>query len=111
MLAENQSSVRDVVELSGGTTVTRDHLAYDAYGKLSQTDSSYALTFSYTGRQYDAAVDLYYLLCPVVRCRDVWIHRRGPAGFRRRRRESRPLLRQQPDEFYRSCGIPYKERG
>jgi hypothetical protein len=30
MLANNQGSVRDVVELSGGKTVKCDHLAYDA---------------------------------------------------------------------------------
>jgi RHS repeat-associated protein len=44
-----------------------------AYGKLSQTDSSYAPTFSYTGRQYDAAVDLYY-------CRARW-YDAGTGGF------------------------------
>jgi RHS repeat-associated protein len=61
MLSDNQGTVRDVAELSGGATVVRDHLTYDAFGKINgQSDAAYAPTSSYTGRQYDADSGLYY---------------------------------------------------
>ena len=60
MLADNEGTVRDVVELSGGTAVERDHLQYSSFGEMSQDSPAYAPTFTYTGRQYDADSELYY---------------------------------------------------
>jgi YD repeat-containing protein len=39
-LADNQGSVRDVVQLSGGGTVVKDHIDYDRFGQVSSQSNA-----------------------------------------------------------------------
>jgi RHS repeat-associated protein len=58
MLADQEGSVRDVINNSG-TDV--DHIVYDAYGNiLSQTSSANQPRFAFGGMQLDTATGLYY---------------------------------------------------
>jgi RHS repeat-associated protein len=58
LLADQQGSVRDVINDSG--TVI-DHIVYDPYGNiLSQTDSDNQPRFVFDGMQLDSATGLYY---------------------------------------------------
>jgi RHS repeat-associated protein len=57
-LADKLGSIRDVANASG--TVI-DHVAYDAYGKVtSESSPANGDTFKYTGQEYDAATGLYF---------------------------------------------------
>jgi RHS repeat-associated protein len=57
-LADRLGSVRDVVNTSG--TVI-DHVAYNAYGTVtSETNSANGDRFKFAGREFDAAINLYY---------------------------------------------------
>jgi RHS repeat-associated protein len=57
-LADRLGSVRDVVNTSG--TVI-DHVAYNAYGTVtSETSSANGDRFKFAGREFDAAINLYY---------------------------------------------------
>ena len=58
LLADQQGSVRDVIDDSGAVV---DHIVYDSYGNiLSQTSSENQPRFTYAGMQLDAAMGLYY---------------------------------------------------
>jgi RHS repeat-associated protein len=60
-LADNKGSVRDVVQLSGGGTVVKDHIDYDTFGQVSsQTNSAFAPTVMYAGMYLDPITGLYY---------------------------------------------------
>jgi RHS repeat-associated protein len=57
-LADNQGTVRDVVD-SNGTVI--DHINYDSFGKVqSQSNAGYDLRFGYTGREQDGETGLDY---------------------------------------------------
>jgi RHS repeat-associated protein len=61
-LADNQGTIRDVAEYDEGTDTTSvvDHLVYDAFGQIdSQTSAVDQPRFTYTGRPFDSAVELY----------------------------------------------------
>ncbi|HEY2251137.1 MAG TPA: RHS repeat-associated core domain-containing protein, partial [Planctomycetaceae bacterium] len=63
LLADNQATIRDVVQYNSGTDATTvvDHLEYNAFGVImSQTNSAYQPIFAYTGQMWDAAAGLYY---------------------------------------------------
>ena len=61
MLADQEGTIRDVVHYDSGTTNVVNHLQYTAFGEiLDQTPGGYVPTFSYTGRQFDADIGLYY---------------------------------------------------
>jgi RHS repeat-associated protein len=63
LLSDNEGTVRDVVQynsLTNHTTVV-DHLVYNSFGEVkSQTNSTEASRFTYTGRQWDASAEMYY---------------------------------------------------
>ncbi len=57
-LTDKLGTVRDVASASG--TVI-DHIAYDSYGNLaSETSAASGDRFKFAGREYDAAIGLYY---------------------------------------------------
>jgi RHS repeat-associated protein len=57
-LADDQGSVRDVVNSAG---TVQDHIVYDSFGNItSQTNAAIDLLFAYTGQQLDGATGLYY---------------------------------------------------
>jgi RHS repeat-associated protein len=61
LLADNQGTVRDVVQLSDGTASVVDHLIYDAFGTMThQSNSTYQPRFTYNGMRLDSATGLYY---------------------------------------------------
>ena len=46
---------------AAGVTTRQDHLVYDSTGNIAhESNSAYTPTFTYTGRQYDADIELYY---------------------------------------------------
>lgn len=58
MLADDQGSVRDVIDGSGAVL---DHIEYDSYGNtVSQTSPSNEPRFGYAGMQLDPLTGLYY---------------------------------------------------
>lgn len=64
MLADNQGTVRDLVNSSGQHV---EHIQYDSFGSIVQvTDgggtptSGPSTRYTYTGREWDAAVDMYF---------------------------------------------------
>ena len=60
-LTDNQGSVRDVVQYSGGATSPVDHLVYDCFGQIaSQTQPANQPRFTYTGMRLDPVTGLYY---------------------------------------------------
>jgi RHS repeat-associated protein len=57
-LADNQGSIRDVVDSNGGLI---NHVVYDSFGKVqSQSNAGYDLRFGYTGREQDSETGLDY---------------------------------------------------
>ncbi|MFT3856662.1 MAG: Ig-like domain-containing protein [Aquabacterium sp.] len=55
-LADHQQTVRDVTDASGNLL---NHLRYDSFGRLTaQTNAAVATRYTYTGREYDAVLDL-----------------------------------------------------
>lgn len=57
-LADNQGTVRDLVNSSG---VVQNHLTFDAFGKImTETNATVDHLYAYTGREWDADVELYY---------------------------------------------------
>ncbi len=61
MLTDNQGTVRDVVDSSGGSTSVVNHLQYDGFGNITdQSNEAFEPTFTYTGRAWDADAELYY---------------------------------------------------
>jgi RHS repeat-associated protein len=57
-LADNQGTVRDVVD-SNGTVI--NHINYDSFGQVqSQSNAGYDLRFGYTGREQDGETGLNY---------------------------------------------------
>ena len=60
-LTDNQGTVRDVVQYSGGATSLVDHLVYDSFGQIaSQTQPANQPRFTYTGMRLDPVTGLYY---------------------------------------------------
>ena len=60
-LADNQGTVRDVVQYSGGATTVVDHLVYDSFGQIaSQTQPANQPRFTYAGMRLDPVTGLYY---------------------------------------------------
>jgi RHS repeat-associated protein len=58
MLADNQGSIRDVVDGNGSLV---NHVVYDSFGKVqSQSNAGYDLRFGYTGREQDGETGLNY---------------------------------------------------
>ncbi len=58
LLADQQGSVRDVINDSGAVV---DHIVYDSYGNIvSQSSSANQPRFAYAGMQLDQATGLYY---------------------------------------------------
>jgi RHS repeat-associated protein len=58
MLADQQGTVRDVINSSGSLV---DHIVYDSYGNIvSQTTSANQPRFTYAGMQLDSATGLYF---------------------------------------------------
>ena len=61
MLTDNEGTVRDVAQLSDGSTSVIDHLIYDSFGQLShQSSSGNQPRFTYTGSYVDPATGLQY---------------------------------------------------
>ena len=63
LLADDQGTIRDVVQYNSGTNTTTvvDHLKYDSFGNITaQSNSAYQPLFAYTGQMWDAAAALYY---------------------------------------------------
>jgi RHS repeat-associated protein len=57
-LTDNLGTVRDVVNSSG---VVQNHIKYDSFGKItSQTSPGNNIRFSFTGREWDALIGLYF---------------------------------------------------
>src|SRR5262249_13192242 len=56
-LTDRQGSVRDLVDSSG---VVQDHLDYDGYGKVSESNPSVGDRYKYTGREYESNTGLQY---------------------------------------------------
>lgn len=57
-LADNQGSIRDVVNNAG---IIQNHLVYDSFGQLrSETNPVVDFRFGYTGREPDEETGLYY---------------------------------------------------
>jgi len=62
-LTDNLGTVRDIVEFDPmlGYTDIVNHIAYDAYGRItSETNAAVDTIFGYTGRETDAESDLNY---------------------------------------------------
>jgi RHS repeat-associated protein len=61
LLADNQGSIRDVVQISDGQTTNVDHIRYGAYGQIAyQSNASYNPGIGYTGQYWDVAAGMYY---------------------------------------------------
>ncbi len=61
LLADNQGSVRDVVQFIYGLTTNVDHISYSAYGQIAhESNASYNPGIGYTGQFWDAAAGMYY---------------------------------------------------
>jgi RHS repeat-associated protein len=63
LLADNEGTIRDVVQYNSGTNTTTivDHLEYNSFGVItSQSNSAYQPLFAYTGQMWDAIAGLYY---------------------------------------------------
>jgi RHS repeat-associated protein len=56
-LTDRQGSVRDLSDSSG---TLRDHLDYDGYGNVTESNSSYGDRYKYTGREFDSNTGLQY---------------------------------------------------
>ncbi len=57
-LADQQGTVRDIVDSTGATL---DHIDYDSFGAvLAETNPAEGDRFKFTGREYDATTGLYY---------------------------------------------------
>jgi RHS repeat-associated protein len=58
LLPDDQGTIRDVI---GNDGVVLDHLTYDSFGNiLTQTNSSDAPRYTFTGREWDADAGLFY---------------------------------------------------
>lgn len=58
-LADNLGTVRDLVEYTGGLTLNRNHIKYDAFGNVTaESDSAVDHLFGYTGRAFDEETGL-----------------------------------------------------
>ena len=56
--ADNQGSVRDVVDNDGNVV---NHVVYDSFGRvIEESDPDYEFRFKYTGREFDEETGLYY---------------------------------------------------
>ncbi len=61
LLADNQGSVRDVVQFIYGLTTNVDHICYSAYGQIAhESNASYNPGIGYTGQYWDVAAGMYY---------------------------------------------------
>jgi RHS repeat-associated protein len=61
LLADNQGSVRDVVQFSYGLTTNVDHISYSAYGQIAhESNASANPGIGYTGQFWDGAAGMYY---------------------------------------------------
>ena len=63
LLADNEGTIRDVVQYNSGTDTTTivDHLKYNSFGVItSQSNSAYQPLFAYTGQMWDSGAGLYY---------------------------------------------------
>ena len=49
-LGDNQNTIRDVVEYSGGTTLLKTHRLFDSFGDITTETYNIGLMFDYTGR-------------------------------------------------------------
>jgi RHS repeat-associated protein len=58
-LIDDLGSVRDVIANSSSATV-KDAITYDAFGNMTQTDSTYLGLYSWTGRLVDSETGLQY---------------------------------------------------
>jgi RHS repeat-associated protein len=57
-LSDHQGTVRDLVNNSG---VVQNHIRYDSFGRIvSQTAPALNPRFSYTGREWDSEIELYF---------------------------------------------------
>jgi RHS repeat-associated protein len=56
-LADRLGSVRDIVDVSGNVVY---HTGYDSFGNNVSTSGSGSDRFGFTGREHDAALNLYY---------------------------------------------------
>jgi hypothetical protein len=60
-LTDNQATVRDVVQYSGGTASLVDHLVYDSFGQITwQSQAANQPRFGYDGMHPDSASGLYH---------------------------------------------------
>ena len=62
-LADHQGTVRDLAEFDdvAYTTALVNHIEYDSFGQITaETDPSVDYRFGFTGRDWDADVDLYF---------------------------------------------------
>ena len=63
LLADNEGTIRDVVQYNSGTNTTTivDHLEYNSFGVItSQSNSANQPLFTYTGQMWDSATGLYF---------------------------------------------------
>jgi len=63
LLADNEGTIRDVVQYNSGTDTTTvvDHLIYDSFGNItSQSNSAFQPLFAYTGMLLDGGSGFYY---------------------------------------------------
>jgi RHS repeat-associated protein len=56
-LTDRLGSVRDLMD---STATIRDHLDYDGYGNVTETNSGFGDRYKYTAREYDSATELQY---------------------------------------------------
>ena len=62
-LTDHQGTVRDVAKYNSGTDTTTvvNHLKYDSFGNITdQSNSTYSPRFTYTNREWDADIGLFY---------------------------------------------------
>jgi RHS repeat-associated protein len=61
LLPNNQGTIRDVAQYSGGATTVVDHLVYDSFGTITyQSNSTYQPIVTYAGMQLDTVTGLDY---------------------------------------------------
>jgi len=62
MLADNQGSIRDLVEYDTDTTTNINHITYGSGGDItSETDATKTPTYAFAGREWDDIAHLYYV--------------------------------------------------
>ena len=57
LLSDHLGTIRDIIDNTG---LLLNHISYDSFGNITaQTDSTIETRYAFTGREYDAEIDLY----------------------------------------------------